>query len=224
MICIYRRIASKEVCDLIGSHKNVLFEGYAAEKIKLSLTLNCFYMVFIFIQAFSCVFDKFRHRLLRNQRIKCKINFIKVVIKTVFKMLYKVRDIKKMLMFYMSLIDNDDDRAKFEILYNKYRKRMVSIAFSVLKNKEDAEDAVHDTFIKIARNMQSIGEPDSSETLSYVLKATKNNAINLSQKNATRNKHIQLEDVENISDEQFLEKFHIRENYEEVVKAIRSLT
>ena len=29
-----------------------------------------------------------------------------------------------MLMFYMSLIDNDDDREKFEILYNKYRKRM----------------------------------------------------------------------------------------------------
>lgn len=128
-----------------------------------------------------------------------------------------------MLMFYMSLIDNDDDRAKFEIIYNEYRKRMVSTAYSILHNKDDAEDAVHDTFIKIARNMRSIGDPDSSETLSYVLKATKNTAINLSQKNATRNKHIQLEDVENISDGQFLEKLHIQENYEEVVKAIQGL-
>lgn len=58
-----------------------------------------------------------------------------------------------MLLFYMSLIDNDDDRTKFEILYNKYRKRMVYTAYSVLGNNEDAEDAVHDTFIKIARNM-----------------------------------------------------------------------
>lgn len=48
-----------------------------------------------------------------------------------------------MLMFYMSLIDNDDDREKFEILYNKYRKRMVYTAYSVLGNNEDAEDAVH---------------------------------------------------------------------------------
>ena len=128
-----------------------------------------------------------------------------------------------MLMFYMSLIDNDDDRAKFELLYKNYKKRMVSVAFSVLGNKEDAEDAVHDTFIKIARNMRSIGDLDSDETLSYVLKAAKNNAINLSQKNATRNKHIQLEDVENMTDEQFLEKLNIRENYEDVVKAIRSL-
>ncbi len=128
-----------------------------------------------------------------------------------------------MLMFYMSLIDNDDDRAKFEILYNKYRKRMLSTAYSVLHNKEDAEDVVHETFIKIARNMRSIGDPDSSETLSYVLKATKNTAINLSKKNAAKNKHIQLEDIENISDGQFLEKLRIQENFEEVVKAIRGL-
>lgn len=134
-----------------------------------------------------------------------------------------MRDIKKMLMFYMSLIDNDDDRAKFEILYNKYRKRMVYTAYSVLGNNEDAEDAVHDTFIKIARNMRSIQDPDSDETLSYVLKATKNTAINLSQKNNTRNKHIQLEDVENISDGQFFEELRIQENYGEAVEAIQSL-
>ena len=128
-----------------------------------------------------------------------------------------------MLLFYMSLIDNDDDRTKFEILYNKYRKRMVYTAYSVLGNNEDAEDAVHDTFIKIARNMNSVGDPKSNETLSYVLKAVKNTAINLSKKNATRNKHMQSQDVENISDSAFLEKLRIQENYDEVVKAIRSL-
>ena len=63
-----------------------------------------------------------------------------------------------MLAFYMSFIDDDDDREKFEIIYNEYRKRMVSTAYSILRNHEDAEDAVHDTFIKIARNMNSIGD------------------------------------------------------------------
>lgn len=128
-----------------------------------------------------------------------------------------------MLLFYMSLIDNDDDRTKFEILYNKYRKRMVYTAYSVLGNNEDAEDAVHDTFIKIARNMNSVGDPKSNETLSYVLKAVKNTAINLSKKNTTRNKHMQSQDVKDISDSAFLDKLRIQENYEEVVKAIRSL-
>lgn len=128
-----------------------------------------------------------------------------------------------MLIFYMSLIDNDDDRAKFEILYNEYRKRMISTAFSVLKNRGDAEDAVHETFIKIARNMKSIDDPTSGRTLSYVIKATKNNAINLLNKNKKRNEHIQLEDVENIADGKFLERLHIEENYAELVDAIRLL-
>lgn len=128
-----------------------------------------------------------------------------------------------MLALYMSFIDDDDDRAKFEILYYKYRSRMISTAFAVLKNKEDAEDAVHDTFIKIARNMRAIGETDTTETLSYVLKATKNTAINFSKKNGIRNKHIQFEDVENMTDEQFLDKLRIQERYEEVIEAISSL-
>lgn len=128
-----------------------------------------------------------------------------------------------MLAFYMTFIDDEDDKAKFENLYNRYKKRMVFTAFSVLKNREDAEDAVHDTFIKIARNMRAIGDPDSAETLSYVLKAVKNTAINLSKKNATRNKHMQSQEVEHISDSVFLEKLRIQENYEKVVEAIRSL-
>lgn len=114
-----------------------------------------------------------------------------------------------MLAFYMAFIDDEDDREKFEIIYNEYRKRMVSTAYSILRNHEDAEDAVHDTFIKIARNMNSIGDPKSNEALSYILKATKNTAINLSKKNTTRNKHIHLEDVENMTDEHFFEKLSV---------------
>lgn len=128
-----------------------------------------------------------------------------------------------MLALYMSFIDDEDDRAKFEILYHTYRKRMVLTAYSVLHNKDDAEDAVHDTFIKIARNMKSIGDPESDETLSYVIKATKNNAINLLNKNKRRTEWIKLDDIENITDEQFFEKLSLTESYEKIVSAIRSL-
>ena len=128
-----------------------------------------------------------------------------------------------MLAFYMAFIDDEDDREKFEMLCNEYRKRMVYIAYSALGNNEDAEDAVHDTFIKIARNMNSIGDPKSNEALSYVLKATKNTAINLSKKNTTRNKHIHLEDVENMTDEHFFEKLSVSKDYEKIVSAIRNL-
>ncbi len=128
-----------------------------------------------------------------------------------------------MLALYMSFIDDKDDRVKFEIIYHTYRKRMVLTADSVLHNKDDAEDAVHDTFIKIAHNMKSIDEPESDKTLSYVIKATKNNAINLLNKNKRRNELIKIDDVENMTDEQFFEKLSLTESYEEIVTAIRNL-
>lgn len=128
-----------------------------------------------------------------------------------------------MLALYMSFIDDEDDRTKFEIIYRTYRKRMVLTADSVLHNKDDAEDAVHDTFIKIARNMKSIDDPESDKTLSYVIKATRNNAINLLNKNNRRNELIQIDDVENMTDEKFFEKLSLIESYEEIVSAIRNL-
>ncbi|MCC8016083.1 MAG: RNA polymerase subunit sigma-24, partial [Clostridiales bacterium] len=92
-----------------------------------------------------------------------------------------------MLYLYLAMIDDDIDRNKFEIIYYNYRKRMVYEAYIVLHNAEDAEDAVHDTFIKIARNIKSIDNPNSRKTLSYVLKAVKNTAINMYNKNKKHN-------------------------------------
>ena len=78
-----------------------------------------------------------------------------------------------MIAFYMAFIDDEDDGEKFEIIYNEYRKRMVSTAYSILRNHEDAEDAVHEAFIRIAKNMKAIDDPKSKKTLAYVITATK---------------------------------------------------
>ncbi len=129
-----------------------------------------------------------------------------------------------MLAFYMSFIDDEDDREKFEFIYNAYRKRMVATAFSVLHNKEDAEDAVHETFIRIARNMKSIDDPSSDRTLSYVIKASKNNAINMLNKNKRENEYASTDSLENIADKDFFERLDIKHRYGEVVNAIQSLS
>lgn len=128
-----------------------------------------------------------------------------------------------MLVLYMSFIDDENDKSKFEIIYYTYRERMLLMAESVLHNRQDAEDAVHDTFIKIARNMKSIDEPESVRTLSYVLKATKNTAINLNNKNKSNENRVYIDSIDNISDKEFFEKLKISENYNEVVHAILEL-
>ena len=61
-----------------------------------------------------------------------------------------------LLSIYLSLIDDDDDKDRFEELYKKYRIGMYKIAFSILHNNEDAEDAVHEAFLCIANKFQKI--------------------------------------------------------------------
>lgn len=128
-----------------------------------------------------------------------------------------------MLAFYMSFIDDESDKPKFEIVYYKYRAKMLLMAESVLHNRHDAEDAVHDTFIKIARNMKSIDDPESDQTLSYVLKATKNTSINFYNKAKSTENVIYIENYDNIPDKEFLEKLEMKENYSEVVDVILKL-
>lgn len=127
-----------------------------------------------------------------------------------------------MLIFYMSFIDDEKDKSKFEIIYYEYRKRMYDVAYSILNNKEDAEDTVHNTFISIARNMKAIDEPISVKTLSYVLKATKNTALNLINKNK-REMVISIDNIEDIPDKEFMERLHIQLELNNLINAIMGL-
>lgn len=51
-------------------------------------------------------------------------------------------------------IQTKKDLQKIEILYEKYEKLLLSVAYNILHNNHLAEDAVHDTFIKIIQNLQ----------------------------------------------------------------------
>ena len=84
-----------------------------------------------------------------------------------------------MLILYMSFIDDEIHRRLFEEIYMTYRKQMFLVARAVLSNDSDAEDAVHDVFLKIAKSqMQKIGSiQEAADVRSYLLKAAKHQAI-----------------------------------------------
>lgn len=91
-------------------------------------------------------------------------------------------------------ISDDDrrrrDKQKFAILYETYRHLMMKVALNVLKDTFLAEDAVHEAFIKIAKNMEKIGEIDATATKRYLLTITKNATIDIYRK---RNHQFQRE-------------------------------
>ena len=83
---------------------------------------------------------------------------------------------------YLAMIDSPDDQEKFEKVYTKYRYLMLHVAYKILQNHHDAEDAVHQAFISIIENLDNVFEVDSPKTRSYIVIITERKAIDLLRK------------------------------------------
>ena len=83
------------------------------------------------------------------------------------------------MMVYMQMIETEPERSKFETLYRRYRQTMYAVAYSILRNEQDAEDAVHHAFVKIAENISKISDPECPKSRGYVVTIVENTAINL---------------------------------------------
>lgn len=134
-----------------------------------------------------------------------------------------------MLYIYLSLIENEADRIKFEEVYYAYRKQMVLMALSLLHNTADAEDVVHDVFLQIAtKHMSVIQQIHNPEDIrNYLLKATKNTALNVIKKHERLNFSLdtvkEFDLAENISDDTFLDLIFQKIEYEQIVSALLDL-
>lgn len=71
---------------------------------------------------------------------------------------------------------------KFELLFREHYGKLAEYAYSIVKNKEDAEDAVQEVFIKIWQNKPAVIENEGIKF--YLLTATKNTCISLLRKQA----------------------------------------
>ncbi len=98
------------------------------------------------------------------------------------------------MIIYLQAIEEPQDRAKFEQLYQHYRAYMLKIANKILENNFDAEDAVHNAFISISNHMDKVQDPLSNTTRAYVAIIAERKAIDLYRK---RTRFVSLEHIEN---------------------------
>lgn len=94
------------------------------------------------------------------------------------------------MVIYLQMIDTPDDRSKFEQIYLEYRGLMFHVANEILHNEQAAEDAVHQAFVNVAKNMEKIGSPNCPKTKGYVVTIAENKAIDLYRR---RKRHQMLE-------------------------------
>ena len=81
------------------------------------------------------------------------------------------------MFIYMTMIDSPKDQSKFEQIYSEYKGLMYYVAYKILNNTHDAEDAVHNAFIKIAENINRVDEAVCPRTQNYVVTIVENKAI-----------------------------------------------
>lgn len=106
------------------------------------------------------------------------------------------------MLIYLAMIDSPEDQSKFENIYNSYKGLMFYIANKILHNEQDSEDAVHNAFIKIAENIDKIGDPVCPKTKVYVVTIVENKAIDLYRANQRRHKVTYLDDISGIEIEE----------------------
>lgn len=107
------------------------------------------------------------------------------------------------------------EKNAYEELYEKYSSLVYKIAFSILKDKENAEDIMQNVFIKIA-NLSEEKLPTNYEA-SWLYSVTKNEAISYIRKNKEM---ISIEEVTQNREEDKIEEVIQKENYENLLSSL----
>ena len=89
------------------------------------------------------------------------------------------------MLIYLQMIETEEDKSKFEEIYEEYRNLMYYLAVKRLKNAEDAEDAVHQVFVRIAEKIQVI-EPAGPKTKRLVVVMIENAVTDMLRKRTRR--------------------------------------
>lgn len=112
-----------------------------------------------------------------------------------------------------------DNKIAFEKLYNRYRKLVYAIVFSLLKNEQDSEDIVQVVFTKIY-SIDKNKLPVKNEA-SWLYSVAKNETLNFLKK---RKEYISLDDIYEIPDNNNeLTKLIDQDNYNRLISKLDSI-
>lgn len=119
------------------------------------------------------------------------------------------------------MIDSEENLSKFQRLYEKYKNTMYSVAYDILKNTHDAEDAVEISLIKVIHMLDRIhsDDIDKPKGKNLMITVTKNASIDYLRKR--ENSPIPCEYIEDKHGEKNLEELYIEaEDYQDVIRCI----
>jgi len=91
------------------------------------------------------------------------------------------------MLIYLSMIETTEERDMFEKVFLKYRYLMLHVAKKILQNHHDAEDAVHEAFIAVIKNIEKFSDVESPKTRSLIVLIVERKAIDILRKKQKEN-------------------------------------
>ena len=92
--------------------------------------------------------------------------------------IYTLEDTVSLLPLYILAIEDEKQRDIYASLYVKYESFMYQTAFTFLKSVEDAEDAVHQVFLKLIKNRIEL-DPSDDRVKAYLSVAAEHAAMDI---------------------------------------------
>ena len=108
---------------------------------------------------------------------------------------------------------------EFSELFQAYHRQMLFVALKILRNQDDAEDAVQNALLKLYRNRRHI-PTEPCVRRAYILTAAKYAALNLSKQKAETT---DIEEVILTADTDLFEEIAASEDYERLLQTINAL-
>ena len=124
----------------------------------------------------------------------------------------------------LAIIENESQRNELSEIYEHNIKKFYSIAFSKLHNKQDAEDAIQESFLAIAKNPALLFNIPTNKRVSYINVIVRNTAYKMwNKRNKVYDHEFDLDDT--VVDEQISIEEMILSDYscEQILKFIDTL-
>lgn len=127
-----------------------------------------------------------------------------------------------MLAFYLALIDDKADYTTFEHIFQKYKNEMIRVAYDIVKNQWDAEDATQNALIGLAVSIKLV--PSSAKEMrAYCLAAARNAALRYQKKKSVWDHIVNIDTVRFPNEDSVFEKIVAEEEYQSVLALLVQL-
>jgi len=83
----------------------------------------------------------------------------------------------------LAILETDEQRNELSEIYETNKNRFYAIAFEHLHNKDDAEDAIQESFLRIAKNPDKFFTLSDSKKISYICVVLRNVSADIFKKN-----------------------------------------